>query len=178
MALKSIAVFCGSKSGKNPIFIKHAEQLGVLLAHCKTNLIYGGGNVGIMGILADTVMQHGGTVTGIIPKVLLDWERAHNSITELIISEDMHERKKLMYQKCDAAVILPGGFGTLDELFEMLTWNQLAIHQKDIFILNSDGFYTHLIQHIKQMSDEKFLYEAAEKRITILNEPSELQKFL
>lgn len=176
--IKSIAVFCGSKTGVNPLFIEHAKQLGIILAKNKITLIYGGGNVGIMGVLADTVMQNGGTVVGIIPKVLLDWERQHNAITELIITDDMHERKKMMYQKCDAAVILPGGFGTLDELFEMLTWNQLSIHNKDIFILNSDGFYTHLINHIKQMSSERFLYEAAEKRVAVIDEPAALQEFL
>ncbi len=176
--IKSIAVFCGSKTGVNPLFIEHTKQLGVILAKNKITLIYGGGNVGIMGVLADTVMQNRGTVVGIIPKVLLDWERQHNAITELIITDDMHERKKMIYQKCDAAVILPGGFGTLDELFEMLTWNQLSIHNKDIFILNSDGFYTHLINHIKQMSSERFLYEAAEKRVTVINEPAALQEFL
>ncbi|MBS1760942.1 MAG: TIGR00730 family Rossman fold protein [Bacteroidetes bacterium] len=176
--IKSIAVFCGSKTGVNPLFIEHTKQLGVILAKNKITLIYGGGNVGIMGVLADTVMQNGGTVVGIIPKVLLDWERQHNAITELIITDDMHERKKMIYQKCDAAVILPGGFGTLDELFEMLTWNQLSIHNKDIFILNSDGFYTHLINHIQQMSSERFLYEAAEKRVAVINEPAALQEFL
>ena len=156
MTIQSVAVFCGSKTGINPIFADHAAQLGKILAENKINLIYGGANVGIMGVIADAVMSHGGNVTGIIPKVLVDWERKHDSITELIITEDMHDRKKIIYSRCDAAIILPGGFGTLDELFETVTWNQLSIHDKHIFILNSGGFYNHLIRHIDEMKAENF----------------------
>lgn len=176
--IKSLAVFCGSKTGKNPTFIEHAEQLGEILAKNNITLIYGGGNVGIMGIIADRVMHHGGKVTGIIPKLLLEWERQHDKITELLVVDDMHIRKKMIYERCDAALILPGGFGTLDELFEMLTWNQLAIHDKHIFILNSGGFYEHLILHIEKMRSEQFLYEKAEQRVTVINDPSELEQYL
>lgn len=178
MSIRSIAVFCGSKTGINPLFKTHAEELGILLARHDIRLIYGGANVGLMGIIADAVMAHGGKVTGIIPKVLVDWERKHEEITELIITEDMHDRKKIIYERCDAALILPGGFGTLDELFEMATWNQLSIHQKHIFILNSGGFYTHLIRHIEQMKEEHFLYEEAQKRVTVLSNPAELIPFI
>lgn len=178
MSIRSIAVFCGSKTGINPLFKTHAEGLGILLARHDIRLIYGGANVGLMGIIADAVMAHGGKVTGIIPKVLVDWERKHEEITELIITEDMHDRKKIIYERCDAALILPGGFGTLDELFEMATWNQLSIHQKHIFILNSGGFYTHLIRHIEQMKEEHFLYEEAQKRVTVLSNPAELIPFI
>jgi uncharacterized protein (TIGR00730 family) len=131
-----------------------------------------------MGAIADATMSNGGKVTGIIPKVLVDWERKHEEITELIITEDMHDRKKIIYDRCDAAVILPGGFGTLDELFEIITWNQLSIHEKHVFILNSGGFYNHLIKHIEQMKEEHFLYSEAEKRITIISGPSELVPYL
>ena len=178
MPVKSLAVFCGSKNGNNPLYLQHAIEIGALLAKHKITLVYGGGNVGIMGKLADTVMANGGKVVGIIPKVLLEWEREHGNITELIISDDMHARKKSLYEMCDAALILPGGFGTMDELFEILTWNQLSIHDKKIFILNSSGFYNHIISHIQQLKEEKFLYEKAEKSITILNEPSDLVKYL
>lgn len=174
MAIQSLAVFCGSKNGNNPVFKQHAEQLGKLLAEHSVKLIYGGGSAGIMGIIADTVMQHGGSVTGIIPKILLEWEVQHRGITELIIADDMHSRKKTLYSLCDAALILPGGFGTLDELFEIVTWNQLTIHDKEIFILNSGGFYTHLIRHIELMKEENFLYEAAIKRISVIEDPAEL----
>jgi uncharacterized protein (TIGR00730 family) len=176
--IHSLAVFCGSKNGITPLFMEHAIQLGKILATRNITLIYGGGNVGIMGTIADTVMDHGGKVVGVIPKVLVDWERQHNSLSELLVVDDMHIRKKKMYELCDAAIILPGGFGTLDELFEMVTWNQLSIHDKQIFILNSGGFYNHLIAHIQLMHMEKFLYEAAQERLTVIDDPSELIGYL
>lgn len=174
MTIQSLAVFCGSKNGNNPIFTSHAQQLGKLMAEHSIKLIYGGGSAGIMGTIADTVMEYGGTVTGIIPKLLLEWEVQHRGITELIVCDDMHIRKRTIYSLSDAAIILPGGFGTLDELFEILTWNQLTIHDKRIFILNSGGFYNHLISHIQQMREEKFLYDKAYDSITIINDPAEL----
>jgi uncharacterized protein (TIGR00730 family) len=178
MVLRSLAVFCGSKIGNNPLFVQHANELGALMAANQITLTYGGGSSGIMGTIADSVMAHGGKVTGIIPKVLVEWERQHGGITELIVCDDMHARKKMLYEMCDAAIILPGGFGTLDELFEIVTWNQLSIHDKQIFILNSGGFYDHLIQHIQLMRKEQFLYEHADKSITILNEPAEILVYL
>lgn len=177
MAIQSLAVFCGSKNGNNPLFTQHAEQLGKLMAEDNVKLIYGGGSAGIMGTIADSVMKQGGKVTGIIPKILLEWEVQHRGITELIISDDMHARKRTIYSLCDAALILPGGFGTLDELFEIVTWNQLTIHDKQIFLLNSGGFYNHLIQHIQLMKEENFLYDDAIKRITVIDDPAELLPF-
>jgi len=178
MAITSLAVFCGSKDGINPIFSEHARTLGKLMAENNVRLVYGGGSAGIMGIIADSVMQHGGKVTGFIPRLLLEWEVQHRGITELIICDDMHERKKRIYSISDAAIILPGGFGTLDELFEIVTWNQLTIHDKEIYILNSGGFYNHLIEHIEVMKQEQFLYEEALKRITVIDDPSELIAYL
>ncbi len=178
MAITSLAVFCGSKNGLNPIFAEHAKTLGKLMAENNVRLVYGGGSAGIMGIIADSVMHHGGNVTGYIPRLLLEWEVQHRGITELIICDDMHERKKKIYSISDAAIILPGGFGTLDELFEIVTWNQLTIHDKEIYILNSDGFYNHLIEHIEVMKREQFLYEEALKRITVIDDPSELITYL
>ena len=131
-----------------------------------------------MGVIADSVMADGGEVMGFIPKLLLEWEVQHRGITELIICDDMHERKRRIYSVSDAAVILPGGFGTLDELFEIVTWNQLTIHDKQIYILNSGGFYDHLAAHITHMKKEGFLYDDAIKRITIVNTPTELMKQL
>ena len=177
MAIQSLAVFCGSKNGNNPVFVRHAIQMGKLLAGHGITLVYGGGSVGIMGTVADEVMNNGGKVIGVIPQVLVDWERQHKSITELIVADNMHTRKKKMYELCDAAIILPGGFGTLDELFEMVTWNQLSIHDKMIFILNSEGFYDHLIAHIEKMKGENFLYEEAVKRVVIIREPDEMVAF-
>lgn len=175
MAIQSIAVFCGSKNGSNPVFVEHAVALGAVLAHQRIKLIYGGGSAGLMGVIADSVMQNGGEVMGFIPKLLLEWEVQHRGITELVICDDMHERKKKIYSVSDAAVIMPGGFGTLDELFEIVTWNQLTIHDKEIYILNSAGFYDHLIAHIELMKKEGFLYEEAIKRITVIREPQELE---
>jgi uncharacterized protein (TIGR00730 family) len=174
MAIQSLAVFCGSKNGVNPAFAAHAAQLGRLMAANNIHLIYGGGSAGLMGVIADSVMQGGGKVMGFIPKILLEWEVQHRGITELIICDDMHERKRRIYSVSDAAIILPGGFGTLDELFEIVTWNQLTIHDKQIYILNSAGFYNHLIQHIELMKQELFLYEDAIKRITVIDDPADL----
>ena len=178
MAIQSLAVFCGSKKGNNSLFTEHATQLGKLMAENNIHLIYGGGSAGLMGSIADSVMLHNGKVTGIIPKILLEWEVQHTGITELIVSDDMHIRKRTLYNLCDAALILPGGFGTLDELFEIVTWNQLSIHDKPVFILNSGGFYNHLIAHIRLMKEEEFLYAAAEKRITIIDDPAELLNYI
>jgi uncharacterized protein (TIGR00730 family) len=178
MAITSLAVFCGSKSGNNPLFEEHAKQLGALLAKKNVTLIYGGGNKGIMGCIANAVLDNNGKVTGIIPQLLTDREHSHQGITELIVVENMHVRKKMLYEKADAAIILPGGFGTLDELFEMLTWNQLSIHNKEIFILNSAGFYNHLLAHAKTMQQENFLYDSIEDRMTVLSSPNEIKSFL
>ena len=178
MRIQSLAVFCGSKNGNDPIYLQHAKEIGVLLAQHKITLVYGGGNVGIMGTLADSVMENGGKVVGIIPKVLLEWERQHGNITELIVSDDMHARKKSLYEKCDAALILPGGFGTMDELFEILTWNQLSIHDKQILILNSAGFYDHVLAHINQLEQQGFLYENVKEKITVIKEPKEFVQYI
>lgn len=176
--IHSLAVFCGSKNGKTPLYTDHAVQLGKILTDYNVTLIYGGGSIGIMGAIADTVLNHGGKAIGVIPQVLVDWEQQHNSLSELLVVDNMHTRKKTMYELCDAAIILPGGFGTLDELFEMVTWNQLSIHDKQIYILNSGGYYKHLIAHIQQMQQENFLYEAAQQRLTVINEPAELIQYL
>jgi uncharacterized protein (TIGR00730 family) len=178
MAIQSLAVFCGSKNGANPIYAQHAAALGKLMAEKNIRLVYGGGSAGIMGVIADSVMKNRGSVTGFIPKLLLEWEVQHRGITELIICDDMHERKKKIYSISDAAIILPGGFGTLDELFEIVTWNQLTIHDKHIYILNSGGFYNHLIAHINLMKKEGFLYEEAIKKITVIDDPADLLKLL
>ena len=174
MEFKSIAVFCGSKTGNNKLYTEHATKLGQLLAAKNIVLIYGGGNKGIMGAVANGVMEKNGQVIGIIPEMLLGWEQQHEGISELIVVEDMHIRKRMMYEKCDAAIILPGGFGTLDELFEMLTWNQLSIHDKHIYLLNTDGFYDSLLEHMKKMVLENFLYHSLEDSFTIVSNPSEI----
>ena len=176
--INKLAIFCGSKVGKNSLYTEHAKALAGILAENAIELIYGGGRNGIMGTVADTVMEKGGIVRGVIPQVLINWEHQHENISELLVVEDMHVRKRKLYELCDAAVILPGGFGTLDELFEILTWNQLSIHDKKIFILNSGGFYDHLLKHLHHLESEGFLYGKLSEVITILNEPNELRSFL
>src|SRR5690606_3779744 len=124
--------------------------------------------------VANAALEHGGKVTGIIPKMLSEKEHQHLGLTEISVVETMHIRKQMLYEKCQAAIILPGGFGTLDEVFEILTWNQLSIHNKKIFLLNSGGFYTHLIAHITTMHDEGFLYNLPGGSFTILSEPKDI----
>ena len=174
MNINSLAVFCGSKNGNNPVYIEHAEKLGNLLAKNNITLIYGGGNKGIMGAIANAVMENGGKVIGIITKKLVDWEHQHEGITDLSIVDDMHIRKQRMYDMCDAAVILPGGVGTLDEFFELVTWNQLSIHDKKIYILNSGNYFDFLLKHLEKMEKEGFLYESITDRVSIINSPEEL----
>jgi uncharacterized protein (TIGR00730 family) len=171
MQIENIAVFCGSKVGANSLYSLHASMLGKLLAERKIVLVYGGGNKGLMGSVANAVMENGGKVIGVIPKLLLEWEHQHEGITDLRVVEDMHVRKKMLYEICDAAIVLPGGNGTLDELFEMLTWNTLHIHNKKIILLNTAGFFDHLIAHIKMMAAEGFLYEKWEERLIVCNDP-------
>ena len=171
MQFKSVAVFCGSKSGNNPLFIQQAEELGQLLAKHHITLVYGGGGVGLMGAIANAVLEHHGKVVGVIPEILLEWEQEHKGITELKVVSDMHMRKKMMYELSDAAIILPGGNGTLDELFELITWNTLKIHEKKIILLNSAGFYDHLIAHINKMQEQEFLHEDWKLRISIHDSP-------
>jgi uncharacterized protein (TIGR00730 family) len=178
MQVNSLAVFCGSKNGINPNFENEAKALGYLLSKKNITLIYGGGGKGIMGAVASAVMEKNGTVIGIIPQVLTEWEAHHKGITELIVVDNMHSRKKMLYEKCDAAIILPGGFGTLDEMYEMLTWNQLSIHNKKIFILNTNGFYDTLIAHNKNMQQQGFLYDNIEDRMTVVNTVEEFETYL
>lgn len=177
MQIKRIAVFCGSKDGNNPVFLADASRLGKLMATQGITLIYGGGNKGLMGAVANGVMDNGGKVIGVIPEVLLEWEHQHEGITELHVVKDMHVRKKMMYELCDAAIVLPGGNGTLDELFEMLTWNTLNIHNKKIILLNAAGYYQYLIAHIEQMTKEGFLYENWRDRLIVASSADEAIAF-
>ncbi|WP_298298880.1 TIGR00730 family Rossman fold protein [Hydrotalea sp.] len=178
MQYKKIAVFCGSKNGNNSIFVEHARQLGKLMAAKNMDLVYGGGNVGIMGAVANAVLDNGGKVTGIIPKVLVEQERQHLGLTELKVVDDMHTRKKMIYEMCDAAIVLPGGNGTMDELFEMLTWNNLRIHNKKIILLNSAGYYYALIVHLQNMQHHGFLYESWDSSLRHFATPTEVIAFL
>ncbi|MSQ38237.1 MAG: TIGR00730 family Rossman fold protein [Chitinophagaceae bacterium] len=167
MKIKALTVFCGSKSGANLSFLKEATALGNLLAQKNIDLVYGGGNKGLMGAVANGCLTQGGKVIGIMPKLLLEWEAQHTGLTELIITETMHDRKKILYEKGDAALVLPGGMGTLDELFEMLTWNNLKIHNMKVFLLNIDGFYDTLIHLLDKMDTDGFMYDNWKDRIIV-----------
>jgi uncharacterized protein (TIGR00730 family) len=174
MKTQAVAVFCGSRTGKHSIYNKHASELGRLLATLNVKLVYGGGNKGLMGTIAQAVLDNGGKVTGVIPKLLVEWEQQHKGLSEIAIVPDMHSRKKMLYELSDAAIILPGGFGTLDELFEMISWNQLKIHDKKTYVLNSGGFYNHLKQHLSLLEYEGFLYEPLGERIIFCDNPVEI----
>jgi len=156
---QSLAVFCGSKTGNDPLYEQHAKDLGALMAKHHIKLVYGGGNKGLMGAVANAVLDNGGEVTGVIPEVLISLEHQHTGLTVLHTVADMHTRKKMMYDLSDAAIILPGGNGTLDEMFEMITWNTLSIHNKKIILLNTAGYYNSLMQHITNMYQQGFLYQ-------------------
>jgi uncharacterized protein (TIGR00730 family) len=155
--MRRITVFCGSSSGNNPIYLEQATALGKYLAQENIDLVYGGAKVGLMGAVADGVLHNGGKVFGVLPNFLRIKEVAHENLTELFLVETMHERKLKMHELSDGAIALPGGFGTFEELFELLTWGQLGLHQKPVGILNTNGFYDNLILMIKNMVSEGFL---------------------
>lgn len=172
--MKSIAVFCGSSSGSNVIYMEKAIDLGKTLAHNDIQLVYGGAKVGLMGAVADGALSAGGHVIGVIPGFLQTREVVHENLSELIRVETMHERKALEYELCDGAIALPGGFGTMDELFEMLTWGQLGIHEKPVGLLNINGFFDDLNRVIINMVNEGFLKELNREMLIISKEIAEL----
>src|SRR6056297_2649466 len=155
--MKAIAVFCGSSLGNNGNYKAQATLLGQTLAQNNIKLIYGGAKVGLMGAIAGAALYKGGKVIGVLPKFLKSKEIAHDQLTQLILVENMHERKTRMHEMSDGVIALPGGFGTIEELFEMLTWSQLGLHQKPIGILNIDGFYDALISLLDHMVEKGLL---------------------
>ncbi len=158
--IQSVSVFCGSSLGSDESFFSGAVTSGKFLADNHINLIYGGAKVGLMGTVADACLKNGGYVIGVIPHFIQDKEIAHTDLSELIVVESMHERKTVMYEKSDAAIIMPGGFGTLDEMFELLTWGQLGLHQKPIGVLNVNGYYDFLLKFLDHMVDSGLLRKA------------------
>lgn len=166
--LKSVCVYCGSNFNGDLQLRNAIKQLAETLVKQQIKLIYGGGSVGVMGILANDVLELGGLVTGIIPQFLMDKEVGHKGITEMIVTENMHQRKQKMADLSDGFVILPGGFGTLEEFFEVLTWLQLGLHHKPIGVLNVNGFYDPLFAQMEMMVQSKFLKPA--NRDLVFNE--------
>jgi uncharacterized protein (TIGR00730 family) len=167
-------VFCGSSTGNNLVYKNETVRLGKILAEKEIELIYGGANVGLMGILADSVLQNGGKVTGVIPAFIQDKEIAHSGLTRLITVDTMHRRKEEMERLCDGVIALPGGFGTLDEFFEILTWGQLGLHQKPAGILNVNGYYTHLLHLADTMVTEGFLKKVNREMLIVSDSQEEL----
>lgn len=155
--INSVCVFCGSSAGKLESYSQKARNLGLLLAEKGISLVYGGSNVGIMRVIADTMMDAGGKVIGIMPHTLIEREVAHNSITEFHIVGTMAERKMLMGELSDGFIVLPGGIGTMDELFEVMSWNQLEIMDKPVALLNIDNYFNHLLTFMQHSVDERFV---------------------
>ena len=176
--MKKIAIYCGSSAGPNEIYRTQAAQLGTSLAENGIHVIFGGGKVGMMGILADAALEAGGKVTGVIPGFLHVKEVAHKGLTELITVDTMHQRKALIENLCDGAIALPGGFGTLDELFEMLTWGQLGLHDKPVGILNTNGFYDQILSAVDRMVAEGFLRDLNRDMVLVSEHIEELLELM
>ena len=176
--MKSICVYCGANPGTLPIYRESAMRLGQLLAKARVQIVYGGGNVGLMGIIADAALAEGGHVLGVIPESLEKLEVAHRGLTELRIVRSMHERKLMMAEHSQAFIALPGGIGTAEEIFEVFTWSQLGIHLKPCGILNVGGFYDGFIQQIQRMVTDGFLRAEQAEQLIIDDDIERLLKRL
>lgn len=172
--MNSICVYCGSSVGSREDYARAAAEVGHLLAEQGVRIVYGAGNIGLMGVLADAALEAGGEVVGVIPHALVARELAHNGVSELRIVDSMHERKALMADLSDAFLALPGGFGTFEELCEMLTWLQLGIHQKPCGLLNTLGYYDHLIAMFDRAVDDRFLRPQHRELLIVDDQPASL----
>ncbi|MFT5785040.1 MAG: hypothetical protein ACI9KK_000385 [Ascidiaceihabitans sp.] len=168
MPPKSVCVYCGSRAGVDPAYAIDADALGKALAENGWRLVYGAGDVGLMGTVARAAQEAGADTFGVIPQHLVDWEVGKTDLTTYIVTETMHERKKVMFMNCDAVVVLPGGAGSLDELFEALTWRQLGLHEKPIFLLNTNGYWDTLIQLLNHVVAQGFADSSLLDFITIV----------
>lgn len=176
--MKSVLVYCGSRSGNSEIYTRAAARLGELLAEKSYRLLFGGGNVGLMGVLSNTMLDHGGEVLGVMPQRLIDREIANRRCTELRVVQSMQERKILMEELADIIITLPGGYGSMDELFESLTNVQLGLHHKPVIILNTGGFYDPLIAQVDKMAEEGFLLKENREKLWVASTPEELMQML
>jgi hypothetical protein len=170
MALKSVCVYCGSRPGADPAYMSDAEKLGAGLARRGLRLVYGAGDVGLMGSVARAAQAAGGATFGVIPQHLVAWEVGKTDLTTYVVTETMHERKKIMFMNCDAVVVLPGGAGSLDELFEVLTWRQLALHEKPIYLVNTKGYWNPLITLLHHVVAQGFADDTVLDFITIVDD--------
>ncbi|CAN7453704.1 TIGR00730 family Rossman fold protein [Pseudoduganella sp. LjRoot289] len=177
--MKSLCVYCGANGGASPRYAEAARALARGMVEMNLSLVYGGGNVGLMGIIADEVLRLGGEVTGVIPSALVEREVAHTGLTRQFVVKDMHERKAMMAQLADGFIAMPGGMGTMEELFEMLTWSQLGIHSKRVGLLNVDGFYDSLVGFIGHATEQGFIRPQHAEMMMVESDPgSLLQRFL
>ena len=177
--MKSLCVYCGSNGGVSPRYAEAARALARGMVEMNLSLVYGGGNVGLMGIIADEVLRLGGEVTGVIPTALVQREVAHTGLTRQFVVKDMHERKAMMASLSDGFIAMPGGMGTMEELFEMLTWSQLGIHSKRIGLLNVDGFYDSLVGFINHATEQGFIRPQHAAMMMVESEPGALlQRFI
>ena len=172
--MKRVCVFCGSSPGNNPQYREFAEAMGRLLARKKIGLVYGGGHVGLMGVVADAVLAGGGEAIGVIPQALADREIAHSGLSDLRVVDSMHTRKALMADLSDAFIAMPGGVGTFEEIFEAITWTQLGVHRKPCGFLNAAAFYTPLIAFIDQAVSEGFIKPVHRQMIVVDDNPERL----
>ena len=175
---KTILVYCGSSKGHNPIYEAEAKALMQAFKKYDCKLIFGAGSVGIMGVLADEYLRLGGHVIGVIPSFMEPWEVKHKGIQECHVTETMHIRKQKMAELADGVIALPGGFGTLDELFEMLTWKQLDLHQMPISILNTNGYFDHLLAQLQHMVEEGFLKSPNLEALQVETNPEALVDYI
>jgi len=160
MTLKTVCVFCGSQAGQLPEYEQAARELARVLVARDVGLVYGGGHVGLMGALADAMLARGGRVTGVIPHHLMRPEVAHQDLTDLIVVDSMHERKRIMADRSDAFIVLPGGYGTLEEMFEMVTWLQLRLQAKPVGVVNVEGYFDALLRFLEHCAQEGFIRRA------------------
>lgn len=174
--MKRLCVYCGSSTGTNPLHRAAAKSLGELMANLGIGLVYGGGNLGLMGVIADAHLQAGGHVIGVIPKSLMDKELGHTGLTDLRIVNSMHERKQLMVDLSDGFIALPGGIGTLEELFETFTWLQLGFHDKPCGVLNVAGFFNHLQAFLQTVTENQFLLESHHSALLVETDAQTLLK--
>jgi uncharacterized protein (TIGR00730 family) len=173
-----LCVFCGSKSGKNPIYAETSMAVGRVLAERRIGLVYGGGHVGLMGVIADTVLQRGGEVIGVIPRSMVESELAHQRCTELHVVDSMHDRKFLMAEKADAFLAIPGGFGTAEEFFEVVTWRQLKLHNKPIGLLNVAGYFDPWLAWMEHAFAEEFISARNRGLVTVETDATAIVKKL
>ena len=166
MTRKSVCVFCGSRAGNDPAYMQEAESLGTGMAKAGFRLVYGAGDVGLMSAVARAAQAAGGETFGVIPQHLVDWEVGKTDLTSYVVTETMHERKKVMFMNCDAVIVLPGGAGSLDEFFEVLTWRQLGLHEKPIIVVNSAGYWDPLKALLDHVVDQGFADASLLKFVT------------